>query len=169
MPVASIQLILDGFLNNLNYDFVCLPPFNNNPNDVATHVRNNTRIQILAGKDLLKWNIEREAQRLRLYDQRLLMSSATDRIWRLICTSYQRQQFERLANNANIINQNIRQVIDDTLGRISQINVQQVTNNPLFDNFYNGTSNFSDNNNDDIESLILPAGCYRRYVFHNQN
>ncbi|RIA95732.1 hypothetical protein C1645_816321 [Glomus cerebriforme] len=153
------QYELNSFLRYLNYDNIHLFPFNNDPNKIATHVRLTTTINILTGKDLLKWNVQKEARRLQLRNRHVI-DLATDKIWCLKCKNSQRQQFENLAKDANIINQNIRRVNDDTRKSISQINVRQVINEPLFDNFYNGTINFSDNN--DLESLILPCGTLEK-------
>ncbi|GBB89644.1 hypothetical protein RclHR1_01640006 [Rhizophagus clarus] len=46
--------------------------------------------------------------------------------------------------------------INSTIGRIAQIITPQITDNPIENGFFNGTS-FHDNNS--FESLILPAGC----------
>src|SRR3954451_21051898 len=132
------QFILNDFLSNLNYDVIYLLPFNNDSHMVSAHARNGARIQILTGRDLLKWNVILEAQRLQLHN-RLVINLATNRIWRLRCTRFQRQQFTSLANDSNSINQNLRRVIDDTLNRIAQMNIPQVSNNSLENNFYNGT------------------------------
>ena len=67
-----IQFILNDFLSNLDYNIIHLLPFNNNAYMVSAHVRNGARIQMLTGKDLLKWNIEREAQRLHLHNLKKL-------------------------------------------------------------------------------------------------
>jgi hypothetical protein len=152
---ASTQLMLDDLLANLNYNNICIPPFNNDPYVVATKARNSTRIQILNGKDLLWWNIKLEIQRLKLRKNRNMIKKITDKVWNSEQMRPKREVFESLAKDANIINKNIKLVIDDTLSRISQINIPQVTNNPLFDDFYNGV-NFSNNDNNDLESLIFP-------------
>src|ERR1044072_908802 len=96
------------FLANLNYDAVCQPPFNNNPQVIAAQVRNGTRIQILEGKDLLMWNIKLEAKRLQLQNRNLsLVTVVTDQVWSSRAMRSKRKRFISLAENANIINQNI--------------------------------------------------------------
>ncbi|GES78810.1 hypothetical protein GLOIN_2v1669593 [Rhizophagus clarus] len=62
------------------------------------------------------------------------------RIW-LRSTRFQRQKFIDLAREINRINDrnNRRQDVNaDTLNRITQIGVQQVTNTPFETDFYNG-------------------------------
>ena len=65
---------------------------------------------------------------------------------------YSRRRLRRFINarNSRLIN-NV-----NTIVRIAQITTPQITNNPLEYSFFNGT--IFDNNND-FESLILPAGC----------
>jgi hypothetical protein len=65
-------------------------------------------------------------------------------------------------NNVNNININrnrvslIRPINNfSTIDRIARITTPQITNNPIENDFFNGAS-FYDNN--DFESLILPAG-----------
>jgi len=86
---------------------------------------------------------------------------AIDYIWYLRLTPSQRDRFIRLANNRNNLNQNrvsrIRINNANTLDQIARISIPQITNNPLEQNFFNGV-NFDDNN--DLEYLILPAGCF---------
>jgi hypothetical protein len=59
----------------------------------------------------------------------------------------------QLVNNANNTNQ---QVNNETIKRITQLVIPQITNIPQENAFYNGTE-FHDKN--DTESLMLPVGC----------
>ncbi|GBC00146.1 hypothetical protein RclHR1_03760010 [Rhizophagus clarus] len=151
---------LKNFLKYLNYDEIHSIPFENDPNKVAIHVRLFTTNNILTGKDIFKWNIEKEARRLQVNNKHLI-DSATDIVWRSTITLSQRQQFESLSNNANIINRNIRQNVEDIHYSVSQINVTQATDSALADNFYNGIVKFNENSN--IDTLILPVGLFKEY------
>ncbi|RIA83305.1 hypothetical protein C1645_786709 [Glomus cerebriforme] len=55
----------------------------------------------------------------------------------------------------------------ETINRISNLPMPQLTNNILVDNFYNGT-NFVGNNdyNSNIESLLLPSGSFSPTSFN---
>lgn len=154
------QYELRCFLKYLNYEEIPLLPFENDPEKAATHVRLFTEINILTGKDVFKWNIEKEAKRLRVYNKRLI-DSVTDIVWQSKITHSQKQRFESLSNGANNINLKMRQAVEDTRNSISQINVTQVTNSTLSDDFYNGTIKFNENSN--IDSLILPVGFYKEF------
>ncbi|GBB87510.1 hypothetical protein RclHR1_00140014 [Rhizophagus clarus] len=157
----SIQTTLNDFLNRANYDIIHQLPYNNNPQALAAKVRIGKRFQRLTGMNLMKRNVKQEAQRLQLHNQ-YLINLATNKIWNLKTTRSQRQQFVNLANNANNINHNMMRH-NETLNRIAQINVPQVTNNQFGDNFFNGTNFNNDSNNQDIQSLILPAGSLRNF------
>ena len=133
----SSKSILRDFLNNINDNMIYLLPYNNNAQVLAAHARNDMRVQKLTGKDLMKRNVKREANRLHIHS-RYIIDLATNHIWKS-CDSHQRQQFTDLANNVNNIIQNH---IDnaDTIDRISRMVTPQVTNNIYQDNFFNGTS-----------------------------
>jgi hypothetical protein len=135
---------LNYFLNNLNYNVICLLPFNNDPYKVAAHrvLRNAKSFQTLSGENLLKWNVENEAQRIQPNNQDVI-DAATNQIWNLKFTPSQRCQFKTLANDA------------DTLYRIAQINTPRVADNPLVNEFYNGMDSRDDG--DDIEISLQPA------------
>jgi hypothetical protein len=150
--------ILNDFLNRVDYSIIHQLPYNNNPHELAARTRIGKRIQRLTGMNLLKRNVNLEAQRLQLHNQ-YLINLATNKIWSLKFTRSQRQQFINLANNANNINQNMTRN-NTNLNRIVQINIPQIINNQFEDNFFNGT-NFVNDNNKDVESLIFPAGSSR--------
>ncbi len=97
-------------------------------------------------------NIGRETKRL--YLDGSAFDLVTNRVWKSRITYFQSQQFERLAKDANLINQNIKQIIDETHNRITQIDTLKVGNSPLEDSFYNGSKW---ENNYNLESL-LPVG-----------
>src|SRR5688572_3519118 len=101
---VSIRTVLNGFLDRINYNNIYQLPYNENVQILAAQARNR-RIRVLLGQDLMKWNVEREAYRLRLYN-RYLINLATDQIWNLRSTSSQRSRFINFANNVNNINQN---------------------------------------------------------------
>src|SRR4051812_482580 len=99
----STKMILDRFLNLVDYNNIYLLPYNSDAQLLATQTRN---IRI-TGKDLINENVKNEVHRLKFYNQ-YLINIATNYIWDLHSTSFQRNRFENLANNANIIN-NINQ------------------------------------------------------------
>ncbi|CAI2171706.1 2862_t:CDS:1 [Funneliformis geosporum] len=99
----------------------------------------------------MKQNVKREANRLRLrsHNRQYIINLATEVIWNLRYTQFQRQRFINLANNANSINQSLTPVYNnDTLFRISRINTPQTAINQLERDFYNG-SNFCNNSSYD--------------------
>jgi len=59
-------------------------------------------------------------------------------------------------NNQNHSLQICRLNNSNTIDRIVRITTPQITNNPIENDFFNGKSFHDDNN---FESLILPAGC----------
>ncbi|GBB85307.1 hypothetical protein RclHR1_11870008 [Rhizophagus clarus] len=144
--------LLYHFLNRANFSALLLL---RNVQVLANQLRGSER---LAGIDLMNRNVKREAYRLRFYN-RLLIDLAMNIIWQYL-PSFQRNQFIRLANNVNNINQNrvlrIRPIDNTaTLDRIARINNRQITNNYFEQSFFDGT-NFNDDRS--LESLILPAG-----------
>jgi hypothetical protein len=157
---STYQYELRSFIRYLNYDVINILPFRGDSNKVATYVRLSTTINILTGKDIFKWNIEKEAQKLRVRNKQII-DSATDIIWRSRITRPQKQRFESLSNGANIINRNMRQVVEDTHNSISNISVTQQTDTPLFDYFYNGTVEFSEKNK--VDCLVLPVGFSKEF------
>ncbi|CAI2163298.1 6920_t:CDS:1 [Funneliformis geosporum] len=142
---------LRNLLNNLDDSKISAIPYDN-PHTVADRARK-ARIQLLNGMGLLKWNIESEAKILFLDNNPKLINSATKFVWDSKLTHPQRQEFENLAKNANMINRNIRQSIEDTHNRVSQMDSPQVGNNPLENDFYNGTK-FGNNGFE----FLLPIG-----------
>src|SRR6266542_2880401 len=162
---VSIRLRLNSFLTLIDYNNIYLLPYNNNSQILAAaQSRNNNRnIRRLTGKILLKRNIEREAHRLQIHDRHLI-NLAVNYIWYLNSTLTQRRRFTNLANEAKNLNQNRVSQIHlrnntNTLNRITQLTIPQVSNDP-FEFLFNG-SNFSANNdNNNLESLILPSGWF---------
>ncbi|CAG8624511.1 6726_t:CDS:1 [Funneliformis caledonium] len=144
---------LESLLYNLDYDKISMPPYDNQ-HTIAYHARKHARIKILSGMGLLKWNIESEMQKLFFPKNTNLIDSATMCVWETRLEPFQRKEFEKMAKEANEINQNKRQITEDTLNRIVRIDIPQVGNLPLDHSFYNGTSFM---NNNDFESF-LPAG-----------
>jgi hypothetical protein len=143
----STKSILNKFFGLVDYSNIYLLPYNGDAQLLATQIRN-VRI---SGKDLIKQNIEIEVRRLQLYNQ-YLIDRATDYIWNSHSTSFQKNSFENLANNANIINninKNSISVINtsETIDRIIRITTPQKTNNDnsLEDFFFNGDKNFYEN------------------------
>src|ERR1044072_6750449 len=134
----SVQSVFNNFLDRINYNNVHSLPYNNNARILAALSRNGRRIRTLTGKDLMKQNVMREAHRLQIYN-RFLINLATDHIWNLRSTDFQRYRFINLANNTNNINQKrvprirrIRRINNtntNTLDRIAQITTPQITNN----------------------------------------
>ncbi|GBB93539.1 hypothetical protein RclHR1_21900001 [Rhizophagus clarus] len=105
----------------------------------------------ITGKDLIKKNVENEVNRLQLYDQYLIIK-ATDYIWDSHSTPSQKESFENLANNVNVIiniNQNRNSSINnsDTIDRITRITIPQIINdhNSFENYFFNGTKDFHEN------------------------
>ncbi|RIA83353.1 hypothetical protein C1645_833965 [Glomus cerebriforme] len=148
----SIPSLTNNFLNRANYTNIYQL---RNVQILANQSRNGVR---LIGRDLINQNVEFEARRLQMYSRKLI-NSATYYIWSFFLTQSERNQFINLANNANNINQSriLNSPIDNTvtLDLIARITTPQNIDNPLGNNFLNGT-NFIDNN--DIESSFLPAG-----------
>ncbi|CAI2163302.1 6922_t:CDS:1 [Funneliformis geosporum] len=144
---------LENLLNNLDYDEVSKLPYDN-PDTIAYHARRYARIQTLDGMGLLKWNIENETQKLFLEKNPNLINSAAMRIWETRLKPFQRQEFEKMAKDANEINQIKRQIIEDTQNRIARIDITQVGNLDFEHSFFNGTS-FGNNNK---YEFLFPAG-----------
>ena len=110
-------------------------------------------MQTLTGKDLMKQNVKREAHRLQLYNT-CIIGLATDQIWRRL--KPQKRKFKKLANHAN----NIHTIV--------QMSAQQITRNPLANEFFNGTTSFHENNSHDyfFYSLFSVAIVYE-LLFHS--
>ncbi|CAG8436667.1 16508_t:CDS:1 [Funneliformis caledonium] len=137
-PNVSVRSIVYDFLDRIDYNILNQPPCNGNANVLAAYARGDSLIQVLTGKGLFRQNLEKEARRLRIRN-RLVIKTATEKIWNLHLTSLQRDRFERLANDANNFNQNgMRFFTENTQDRIAGITIVQTTNNQLVDNFYNG-------------------------------
>lgn len=148
MPTKSI---LDRFLDLVDFANIYLLPYNGDAQLLSTQTRN---IRI-TGKDLIKQNIENEVHRLQFYDQ-YLINIATSYIWNTHSTLIQRDRFENLANNANIIN-NIKQNLlssinnSDTIDRISRLTPQITSNDNHFEDiFFNGVTNFYGNDGPEL-------------------
>src|SRR6266542_1049669 len=144
MPSGNFQSESDNFLRNLDYDEICILPCNNNPRMVADRIWDVTSTKALTGMDLFKWNIKLVAKRLSLDDNRFLIDLVTRDVWSKL-QNFQRQRFESLATETNLINQKKRQNNEDTLNRIAQISSLQEGSNSLVNGFYNGTDFGNDN------------------------
>ncbi|CAI2169368.1 10224_t:CDS:1 [Funneliformis geosporum] len=133
-------------------------PYNNNASMLVAHASSEFTTKVLTGKGLLQKNVEEKARQLRKRDKHMI-NSATESIWNLRLTSLQRDDFERLANEANNIIQNRTRSNgdDDMSNMMTSINTPQVTNQPFGNYMFNGI-NFHDDNS--FESLMLPAGHY---------
>ncbi|GBB86874.1 hypothetical protein RclHR1_01330028 [Rhizophagus clarus] len=143
-------MIVNNYLLDLiDYEFVCKLPCDNNPISVAARARSRN-IDILTGLGLIKFNVEYEAQRLRINDQRMI-NLTSSHIWSFHLTSSQKEKFMALADKVNNINHDIRQANTENLNRIFRLNNIQ-DNIPLF----NGVNFYDDNGG--LESLFLPAG-----------
>ncbi|CAI2183337.1 18582_t:CDS:1 [Funneliformis geosporum] len=153
------RLILNTFLNNINYNNVHSLPCNNDAQLLANRSRRHgRRVQILTGKNLMKRNVVREAHRLNIFNRHLI-NLAADTIWNLRLTPFQRGRFIILATSANIINQfpiSQTRLIQHNPNTIDQINTHRDTND-LEQSIFNGTD-FNDD--DSFDSLILPAGSF---------
>ncbi|CAG8569614.1 9482_t:CDS:2 [Funneliformis caledonium] len=132
---VSIRSKLNTFLRQINYANISTP----SRNDCALAAQSRNEFQRLTGK---------------LY----LIKLATDHIWNLTSTISQRVRF---TNQANYMNQNrvsrVRSNNPSTLDLIAKITLPQVSNNPFEQNFFNGTTNFDDNN---PEHSILHVGSF---------
>ncbi|CAG8535583.1 9461_t:CDS:1 [Funneliformis mosseae] len=150
---VSIRSKLNTFLRQINYANISTP----SRNDCALAAQSRNEFQRLTGKQLMRQSVKREAHRLQIYD-RYLIKLATDHIWNLTSTISQRVRF---TNQANYMNQNrvsrVRSNNPSTLDLIAKITLPQVSNNPFEQNFFNGTTNFDDNN---PEHSILHVGSF---------
>ncbi|CAI2183163.1 17223_t:CDS:1 [Funneliformis geosporum] len=133
------KTVLNDFLNRINYNNIYLFPYNNNAQIFAALARNGRRFQRLTGKGLMKRNIIREANRLRIRRQHII-NLATNKIWNMVLTTSQRNRFNSLAENVNHINRTMNDAKNNTLDRITQITMPQATNNLYENNFFNGTN-----------------------------
>jgi hypothetical protein len=140
----------DNYLVDLiDRELVCKLPYDNNALSVADWARSRN-IDILNGLGLVTLNVEIEAQRLRLKDQRMIHLTSKY-IWKSYITPSQKEKFKALAKKANDINNNIRQINAENLNRIFRLNTQD-TDIPLI----NGINFYDDNGG--FESLFMPAG-----------
>ena len=133
---------MESFLAQIDFEKVYSLP----NNDYFQRFRSQPR---LTGKDLIKRNIEHEARRLGLNHQQDIIRSTTDKIWDSHLEPFQRKKFNNFADNINKIRNY------DTIDLIVRINIPQITNNPLENDFFNGTKFHEDKS---FESLILPNG-----------
>ncbi|CAG8599008.1 6674_t:CDS:1 [Funneliformis caledonium] len=131
----STHSILYYFLSRINYHRIYLP-FNSNAQILAAQMRCVRNIPNIIGQTLLKRNVKREANRLRMYNRHII-SLATDYIWNN-STAFQRDQFTTLAESVNNINRNhaLRLSREDFIFRMNQITTPQPTHSILF----NGSS-----------------------------
>ncbi|GBC00147.1 hypothetical protein RclHR1_03760011 [Rhizophagus clarus] len=128
---------VQNFINILNFNNITSLPFNGNSLRVATYARNYTKIKILIGEDLLKWNVEREAHRLQMNNSNIIHLATMD-LWNSHLTDLQKNQFMDLADDANRVNVDYVQANDDALNRIFQMDFLQETNTPFESNIFNG-------------------------------
>ncbi|RIA98060.1 hypothetical protein C1645_813292 [Glomus cerebriforme] len=138
-------------LDCIDYDSVSKLPYDNNPQLVADQSRS-LNIRFLSGMSLLRRNIKEFAQTLPIHD-RTMVNLTTEYIWYFYLTPSQKKEFTTLADKANKINYDKIQINADNINRIYRLNTPQITNDPVVNNFYNG-SNF----NEGLVSSILPAG-----------
>ncbi|RIA83310.1 hypothetical protein C1645_834030 [Glomus cerebriforme] len=131
----------NNILNHINYNINPLS-HNNNVQILADQARNVTS-QILTGEYLIRRNVEPEARR---YNNHII---ATDNIWNSRLTTSEKNY----SNRANNINNT------DTIDRITRITTRQITNNPLEDDFFNG-SNCHEWNNLDSSNLLEPSSLF---------
>ncbi|RIA98059.1 hypothetical protein C1645_801448 [Glomus cerebriforme] len=146
------------YLLDIDYDTACKVPYDNDPLLVAARARE-LNIHFLDGMGLMKLSVEDIAQKSKINDQQMI-DSTTKYIWYSYIKSSQKEEFKTLASKANEINYNKRQINADNLDRICRINTPQITNDPIMDNFFQGTNNFydDDDHNNNFESSILPSG-----------
>ncbi|CAG8738900.1 10353_t:CDS:1, partial [Funneliformis mosseae] len=99
---------------------------------LAAQMRCVRNIPNIIGQTLLKRNVKREANRLRMYNRHII-SLATDYIWNN-STAFQRDQFTTLAESVNNINRNhaLRLSREDFIFRMTQITTPQPTHSILF-------------------------------------
>ena len=142
--------------HSFNDNNVCKLPYNNNPNLVAVEARTR-KIQTITAITLIKLNLKDEINRLQAIGIDVNIKdirSEVNHIWNCLPLERQRE-FTTLANNANNINQNAALANEDSINRMIQIDIPQITNNPFEVSIFEGTKNFNDN---DFESLILTSG-----------
>ncbi|RGB26923.1 hypothetical protein C1646_769779 [Rhizophagus diaphanus] len=132
----------------IDLELVCKLPYDNNALSVADWAR--SRNIDINGLGLVKFNVEIEAQRLRIKDQQMI-NLTSKYIWTYYITPSQKEKFKALAKKANDINNNIRQINAENLNRISRLTTQD-TDIP----FINGINFYDDNGG--FESLFMPAG-----------
>ncbi|RIA95730.1 hypothetical protein C1645_816319 [Glomus cerebriforme] len=106
-----------------NLDKICELPFKN-AKDLAIYIRIDTTIGIVTGNCILKLNVEKEAHQFQVNDQNII-DLVTNMIWNSHLTIPQRNQFMKLAENANKINQVHNQANLDTENRMSRLGEQQ--------------------------------------------
>ncbi|EXX65098.1 hypothetical protein RirG_136570 [Rhizophagus irregularis DAOM 197198w] len=121
--------------------------------NLANRARDGAIVQILTGKDLLKPSLERK---LLLDNQHCTIN--VDEIWAHLTTS-QQEYLKNLADNINRIRNSAN------IESIVRINTPQTANTTLGNDFLNGT-NFHEDKDKSIESLILPLGMIYKIFFH---
>ena len=136
------------FLDNMNINEICKLY---DPSEVAVQARIR-KTPILTEIDLIKENMKSEIDRLNTDLTKPMIQQLANYIWNNYLTSIQRGSFTTLMNNVNNINLNDAKIKNDSIDRMNQINVEQVTSNPFAVSFYGGAE-FNDEN--DIERLIF--------------
>ncbi|CAB4440514.1 unnamed protein product [Rhizophagus irregularis] len=145
------------FLNRINIDNI-LSPLQNNDDMIQMLKSQLKNTLVLTGKDLIRRNVEHEVQRVRSNNDIIDIDSATNIIWNSYLTNSQREWLMRLADNISN-NRN-----SETIYRMSQINIPQITKSSFEDNFFNGYgTNFYEE--ESFQSLILPNGCFSSSIF----
>jgi hypothetical protein len=135
--------------SNMNQIF----PTSEQMQNLANRARDGAIVQILTGKDLLKPSLERK---LLLDNQHCTIN--VDEIWAHLTTS-QQEYLKNLADNINRIRNSAN------IESIVRINTPQTANTTLGNYFLNGT-NFHEDKDKSIESLILPLGTIYKIFFH---
>ena len=138
-------LVQDYFLNRMDNNEICKL---RDPFEVAANARER-KIPTLTGIDLIKMNVESEANKLGMHIMhmdltRSMKNKIVNHIWSNL-TSAQRKEFTSLANKINDINQNAAKASEDFIKRMIQNDAEQVINSPFESSIFVGTK-FSDEN-----------------------
>jgi hypothetical protein len=133
------------FLDQVDFENIISLPHNNTMQILKSQPEH---IFSLTGKDLMRRNVENEVHRLKFNND--IIDSATNVIWDSRLTPSQKSQFIRLADN---INSNA-----DSINRMSQIDIPQITRSSFEYNFFNGTNLYEDESLN-LQSLISPCSC----------
>ena len=140
------------FLNKMNKQEIGKLP---DQSEVAFQARQR-KIPTLTMKYLVKENVKLEINRcmhsmnMDLTEQ--MIQEIVDYIWNKILTPVQREEFTKLANSVNNINQNSAKASEDSINRMIQNDAEQVINRPFEASLFVGTEF---NSESDIERLIF--------------